>query len=127
MSKFAELIHVKKGLCGSAQLNRNTSPDQITAVLSLIEDNCNMLKEISDALGTDGSLDNFLKNCQEDVVRSFLGADLLQLYKGVYFERGLGFQEMLKNSMKTTSRAQKYLFLPTKMCETIYVPDCVIL
>ena len=97
MSKFAELIHVKKGLCGSAQLNRNTSPDQITAILSLIEDNCNMLKEISDALDTDGNLDSFLKNCQEEVVRSFLGADLLQLYKGVYFERGLGFQEMLKN------------------------------
>ena len=109
MSKYAEIIHVKKGLYGTNQKSRNAGPDHVSAILSKIEGDCKMLGEIATSLDSDGGLDSFLQNCQEDVVRSYLGPDLLQLYRGVYFDRGLGFEKMLenvKNILKVPSAEQ---------------------
>ena len=97
MSNYAELIQVKKGLYGAGQINRNASPDHVCALLSSITEDCKMLGDVAKSLDEAGGLDKFLQNCQEDVVRSYLGSDLLQLYKGVYFSKGLGYEKMLEN------------------------------
>ena len=109
MSKYAELITVKKGLYGRNQINRNTSPDHVSGILKNMTENCEMLKEIADALDTDGGLNKFLQTCQEDVVKSYLAQDLLNLYKGAYFETGIGYEKMvqnLKNILKVPTEEQ---------------------
>ena len=112
MSGFAEIIAIKKGLLGSGQINRNTAPSLVAEILGTIKQNCDLLTKVKTTLDTqkDGNLDCFVNSSQEDIFRSFLSSDLLQLYDGVYFKNGLGYDVMgsnLKSIIKLPTDDQK--------------------
>ena len=97
MSKYAELLQVKRGLLGNHEISRSCSPAKLTELMPEIKGNCDLLKEIGDSLQTATELDAFVANCQEEIVRSFLAADLRNLYNGDYFKKGLTHTKMLEN------------------------------
>ena len=80
--------------------------------MGTIKNNCDLLTKVKITLDTqkDGNLDSFVTSSQEDIFRSFLSSDLLQLYDGVYFKNGLGYDVMesnLKSIIKLPTDDQK--------------------
>ena len=98
MSKYTEILAVKKGLlCKGDKISRQIGPTRLIEILTIVKANCVLLGEIADSVKGDADMGTFVSSCQEEIVRSFLGADLLNMYDGHYFKIGTGHEKMMDN------------------------------
>ena len=70
MSKYTEILAVKKGLlCKGDKISRQTGPVRLAEILQIVSGNCTLLGDIADSVKGETDMGTFVGSCQEEIVR----------------------------------------------------------